>query len=78
MPLPIFCNRTDLQAMTGKDLQGIRLERNLTVKEFAKALGCTPASIYRWESKAEVLNLQARFTEAIGVLIGRMSTSGSD
>ena len=57
---------SDLKTITGKDL---RLEMNLPVKEFAKALGCTPASIYRWERKGEVLNLQDRFTKSIGVII---------
>lgn len=60
---------SDLKKVTGKDLQLIRLERNLTVKEFAKALGCTPASIYRWEKKEGVLNFQDRFAKEIGALL---------
>lgn len=55
----------DPSALTGKDLLKIRLEMNLTVKEFAEVIGVTSASIYRWEQVSGALNLQKRSSKAI-------------
>lgn len=59
----------DPTTMTGKDLQTIRLEMNLTVREFAEGLGATTASIYRWEKKGGALNLHKRISKAIIAII---------
>ncbi len=55
----------DPATLTGEDLHKIRLEMNLTVKEFAEAIGVTPASIYRWEQIEGILKLRKHSFKAI-------------
>jgi uncharacterized Zn finger protein len=55
----------NFDTLTGKRLQALREERGLTVSAFAKALGVTPASIYRWEQSSAVLKLHTRSKKAL-------------
>ena len=55
----------DPTTLTGKDLQKIRLEMNLTSREFAELIGVTPTSIYRWEQIEGSLNLRKSSSKAI-------------
>lgn len=59
----------DPTKMKGKDLQKFRLDKKLTVAEFADQLQVTAASIYRWEKETKVLNLQDRCVNAIRALL---------
>ena len=59
----------DPAILTGEDLNKIRLEMNLTVREFAEAIGVTPASIYRWEQIEGALNLRKHSSKAIAVIL---------
>jgi len=61
----------DPDTLTGEDLQKIRLEKNLTVRELAESLGVTPASIYRWEQIEGILNLHKRSSKAIMEILGK-------
>lgn len=59
----------NLDKLTGADLSKYRVGMGFTVSEFAKALGVTTASIYRWEKSPAVLNLQASSKEALQRLL---------
>ena len=66
---PKIKHSINLTTITGKQLQKIRIRMKLTVGEFAETLAITPASVYRWEKKRGALNLYARSTHAIAILL---------
>lgn len=53
---------------TGKTVARLRKKLGLSAAQFAQELGVTPASVYRWESTAGPLKLQARPLKAIAKL----------
>jgi uncharacterized Zn finger protein len=55
--------------LKGKDLMKIRKETCGSVADFAKALGVTPASVYRWEKEKAILNLRSTSKEALKALV---------
>ncbi len=59
----------DFDKLTGKKLQAIRKEMNLSVDKFASVLGMTPATIQRWEDSWGVLKLQFRSRNALKDLL---------
>ena len=59
----------DPATLTGEDLHKIRLEMNLTVREFSEAIGVTPASIYRWEQIEGALNIRKHSSKTIAVIL---------
>lgn len=50
---------------TGASIARLRKRLGMTVAQFARAAGVTPASVYRWESSKGKLNLQTRPREAL-------------
>ena len=50
---------------TGASIARLRKRLGMTVAQFARAAGVTPASVYRWESSKGKLNLQPRPREAL-------------
>lgn len=53
---------------TGKQVARLRDQLKLTVAEFARVLGVTPASIYRWEQTSGRLTLKAPSQAALEAL----------
>lgn len=58
-------SKLDLNALTGSSLQKFRMHKNMTVAEFADAVGVTPASIYRWEGEKGLLNLRSKAKQGL-------------
>ena len=58
----------DLCNLTGKKIRALREKKGLSVAEFAKALGVTTASIYRWEQSRNVLQLHRSSRDALNNL----------
>jgi len=63
----------NLERLTGKKLRAFRESIKLNVNEFAKAVGMTPASIYRWEQNRGILKLHLRSKEALTDLLRKHS-----
>lgn len=53
---------------TGKQVARLRAQLKMTVAEFARVLGVTPASIYRWEQTSGRLTLKAPSQAALEAL----------
>ena len=68
----------DPTTLIGKDLKKIRLEMNLTVKEFAEFLGVTSVSIYRWEKTEGTLNIRKRSSKAITAILEKGYQEGKE
>lgn len=56
---------------TGKSVARLRNKLDMSVPEFAKRLGVSPASVYRWESTAGPLRLHTRTRELLAALKGQ-------
>ena len=63
-------SKTNMHALTGKKLKKIRLKMHLNPKEFARKLGVTPESIYRWERTEGRLSLRNDSLSAIQPFLG--------
>ena len=63
-------SKTNMHALTGKKLKKIRLKMHLNPKEFARKLGVTPESIYRWERTEGRLSLRDDSLSAIQPFLG--------
>jgi len=59
----------DLDNFTGDDLLKYRTKMGFSAAEFAKALGVTPASIYRWENCPDVIKMHARSKNTLSRLL---------
>ena len=53
---------------TGKSVSRLRARLELSVAEFARQLGVTSASVYRWEATTGRLKLQSRPLAALAKL----------
>jgi uncharacterized Zn finger protein len=58
-----------LDNLTGDDLLKYRTKMGFSAAELAKALGVTPASIYRWENCPDVIKMHARPKDALSRLL---------
>jgi uncharacterized Zn finger protein len=56
---------TTPQGFTGADIRHMRESQKLTVAEFARKLGVTQASIFRWEASEKILNLRESSYQAL-------------
>ncbi len=58
---------------TGKSIARLRKKMGMSVAQFARELGVTPASVYRWEAASGGLNLQERPLKELAELQRRTS-----
>lgn len=63
---------------TGASIARLRRKRNLSVAEFARQLGVSPSTVYRWELTSGNLNLQNRVREALQALAQGRFADGPD